>query len=331
MPSPESPVPGADVAARVARLTKVYSALARKPVRALDGVDLAVPRGQVFGLLGPNGAGKTTLVKILLGICRRTGGEAELLGVPAPDASVRRRVGYLPEGHRFPGYLTGLGALDFLGALAGVPRAERRRRAAALVEEVGLGADAAARKVRGYSKGMLQRLGLAQALIADPDLLILDEPTDGVDPVGRRDIRLLLERLRAAGKTVIVNSHILSEIELVCDRVAVLSGGRLVHEGTVGELTRARDEWEVEVAQASDALAAAIAEHATLVVPRERGYLVKVRDEAALDRVVDAIRAKGAGLRGLAPHKASLEERVVELLKRETGAPAAPGPERAPA
>ncbi|HVY60661.1 MAG TPA: ABC transporter ATP-binding protein, partial [Planctomycetota bacterium] len=234
--------------------------------------------------------------------------------------------------HRFPGYLTGLGALEFLGALAGVPRAERRRRAPRLLEEVGLGPDAAARKVRGYSKGMLQRLGLAQALINDPELLILDEPTDGVDPVGRRDIRALLERLRAAGKTVIVNSHILTEIELVCDRVAVLASGRLVHEGTVGELTRARDEWELEVAGASDAVAGAIAEHAVFVKPTERGYLVKVKDEAAIDRVVDAIRAKGAGLRGLAPHKASLEERVVALLRGQAqgappaaGAPAAPG------
>jgi ABC-2 type transport system ATP-binding protein len=310
-------------AAKVSRLTKVYSGgFGRAGIRALDGVDLAVERGQVFGLLGPNGAGKTTLVKILLGICARTGGEAELLGKPAPDAAVRRAVGYLPEGHRFPAYLTGAQALDYLGELAHVPRAERRRRAGALLEQVGL-KDAALREVRGYSKGMLQRLGLAQALIGDPALVILDEPTDGVDPVGRREIRDLLVRLRAEGKTVIVNSHILSEIELVCDRVAVLNAGRIVHEGTVADLTRSRGEWEIDVSGASDAVASEIARHATYVVPRERGYLVKVEAEDALDRIVDAIRSKGGGIRGLAPKRTTLEDRVVELLRREGPAAAA--------
>jgi ABC-2 type transport system ATP-binding protein len=314
-------------AVRVRNLTKLYAPAFRRSVCALDGVTLEIPRGLVFGLLGPNGAGKTTLVKILLGIARRTGGEAELLGRPAPDPATRRRVGFLPETPRFAAHLTGLGALALMGSLAGLSRRETLRRAGPLLEEAGLAADAGTRKVSGYSKGMLQRLGLAQALIADPELVILDEPTDGVDPVGRRDIRLLLERLRARGKTVVVSSHILSEIEAVCDRVAVLGGGRLQFEGPVAELTRAEGEWELEVTAPSDALASAIAEHADVVVPRERGYLVRVRDPLAIDRIVDVVRARGAGLRRLVEKRSTLEEKVVALLGRApAGAPAAPAP-----
>ncbi len=303
--------PTAELAARVSGLTKVYGG----GVRALDGVDLAVACGQIFGLLGPNGAGKTTMVKILLGIARRTGGSAELLGKPAPDAAVRRRVGYLPEGHRFPGYLTGRQALDFLGALSHVPRGERRERTGRLLERVGL-AEAADRKVRGYSKGMSQRLGLAQALIAEPELLLLDEPTDGVDPVGRREIRDLLEKLRGEGKTVIISSHILTEIELICDRIAVLNKGALIHEGPVQDLTRSEGEWEFDVAGGGDAIGAAMADHALFVRPLGEGrWLVRVEKEAQLDAIVDAIRRKGAGLRGLAPRRATLEDKVVEMLR----------------
>jgi ABC-2 type transport system ATP-binding protein len=316
-------------AAEVRGLTKVYSGGFRKPaVRALDGVDLRVARGALFGLLGPNGAGKTTLVKVLLGICRRTGGEAFLLGAPAPDARVRRRVGYLPEGARFPGHASGEQALDLLGALSGLGRRERRTRAAALLDRLGLDGAARARKVRSYSKGMAQRLGLAQALIADPELILLDEPTDGVDPVGRREIRDLLLELRSQGKTVIINSHILSEIELVCDRVAVLNGGRLLYEGGTEELTATRGEWEVEVAGAADGLAGAIAGRARFVRPLECAggrarFLVGLAREEDLDGILDLVRGSGARLRGLAPHKASLEERVVGLL-RAGGAAAAP-------
>jgi len=309
-----TPLAAGAPAARVKGLTKVYGG----GVRALDGVDLEVPAGGIFGLLGPNGAGKTTLVKILLGICARTGGEVELLGRPAPDAGVRREVGYLPEGHRFPLHLTGAEALDYLGILSHVPRAARKERAKALLAQVGL-AEAAARKLRGYSKGMLQRLGLAQALIGDPRLVILDEPTDGVDPVGRREIRDLLLKMRSEGRTVIINSHILSELELICDRVAVLNGGRLAHVGSVEDLVRSRGEWELTVSNVGPDLGGAIAAHAEYVLPREGGFLVKVKEDAALDRIIDAVRASGASLRGLAPRKASLEDRVVELLKRETG------------
>src|SRR3954469_17987383 len=193
-------------------------------VEALKGVSIRVEPGEVYGLLGQNGAGKTTLVKILLGIVTPTGGGADLLGRPAGDAAARNRTGDLPEDHRFPEYHTGWSLLDFYGSLHGVPRADCRKRIAAALERVGLG-ERMHSKIRTYSKGMKQRLGIAQALFHKPDLVFLDEPTDGVDPLGRREIRAILTELKDAGVTVFVNSHLLSEVELVCDRVAILRTG----------------------------------------------------------------------------------------------------------
>jgi ABC-2 type transport system ATP-binding protein len=304
---------------------KVYGGgLRGRAVRALDGIDLRVEAGAMYGLLGPNGAGKTTLVKVLLGISRASGGEAFLLGRPAPDPRTRRRTGYLPENPRFPGHLTAEQALDFLGALSGLSRRERRARGPALLERVGLDRAARARAVRSYSKGMVQRLGLAQALLADPELVILDEPTDGVDPVGRREMRDFLVELRAKGKTLVINSHILAEVELVCDRVAVLDQGRVLYEGPVDELTASRGEWELEAALppggSAEALAEAIAARARFARPlgAEAGrarFAVGVAREEEIDGVLDAVRAAGAGVRALAPRRATLEDRVVGLLR----------------
>src|SRR5204863_4264972 len=193
-------------------------------------VSLTVERGHIFGLLGQNGAGKTTLIKILLGITRLTAGNASLLDEPAGSAAVRRRVGYLPEDHRFPDYHTGASLLDFYGALLDVPRRERARRIPEALEQVGL-RGRMDYKIRTYSKGMKQRLGIAQALFHDPEVVFLDEPTDGVDPVGRREIRAIMARLKGEGKTLFLNSHLLGEVELVCDRVGILQEGELVREG----------------------------------------------------------------------------------------------------
>ncbi len=223
-----------------AGLSKVYSTrFGSRRFTALEGLDLRVEQGQVFGLLGPNGAGKTTTVKILLGLTRPTAGRASLLGLAASDPESRRRVGYLPEGHRFPGYLDRPpDALDVR------PDVGHRRRGAApargpeLLERVKLTAWADVR-VKKFSKGMTQRLGLASALIHDPEVLLLDEPTDGVDPVGRREIRDLLREEAARGKTVLLNSHLLSEIERTCDRVAVLRAGKIAAAGRIEDLTAA--------------------------------------------------------------------------------------------
>src|SRR5208283_2033974 len=226
-----------DYAIETDGLTKVYrSAFRRREVRAVDGLSLRVPRGATFGLLGPNGAGKTTFVKLLLASVRPTAGSAFLFGRPCWEAEARRPVGYLPENHRFPTYQTGAGMLDCYAALSGVDAAERRRRIPELLELVGL-KDWGDIRLGKYSKGMLQRVGLAQALIHRPRLLMLDEPSDGVDPVGRIHIREILRELEQQGVTVFINSHLLGEVELFCRDVAIMHKGRLVLTGAVKDLT----------------------------------------------------------------------------------------------
>ena len=228
-------------------VTKVY----RGKIRALDGVSMQVRRGEVFGLLGPNGAGKSTLVKILMTVISATRCEGMVLGRRVGEKGTLERVGYLPEHHRFPGYLTGAQVLDFYGAMSKAPRRARRARTGELLELVGM-RDWARTPVGRYSKGMRQRIGIAQALMNDPDLVLLDEPTDGVDPVGRRDIRAIVQSLRERGKTVFLNSHLLSELEMVCDRVAIMVQGRVTRQGTLDELTRGQARYEVEIEAEGD-------------------------------------------------------------------------------
>src|SRR5580704_7750473 len=202
-------------------LTKVYtSRWSRREVRAIDGVSLRVRRGTIFGLLGPNGAGKTTFVKTLLSAVRQTNGKALIFGRNSSDPEARRPIGYLPENHRFPTYFTGAGMLDFYASLSGVGAAQRKKLIPEHLELVGLGQWGSTR-IGKYSKGMLQRLGLAQALIHSPTILILDEPTDGVDPVGRRQIRDILDGFAERGVTIFVNSHLLAEVETLCHEVAI--------------------------------------------------------------------------------------------------------------
>jgi ABC-2 type transport system ATP-binding protein len=215
-------------------------------VHALRGVSMRVARGEIFGLLGPNGAGKSTLVKILMTVIRSSNCHGSVLGGPIGHKPTLARIGYLPEHHRFPEYLTGRQVIDYFGALCGTPRRQRRARSAELLELVGM-KDWANHKVRGYSKGMRQRIGIAQALVNDPDLVLLDEPTDGVDPVGRREIRSVLTHIKDAGKTVFLNSHLLSELEMVCDRVAIMVQGKVVSQGTINELTADQQRYEIEL------------------------------------------------------------------------------------
>jgi len=232
-----------DYAVDLTDVTKIYAGR----IHALRGVSMQVKPGEIFGLLGPNGAGKSTLVKILTTVIRPTRARGTLLGRPVGHKPTLARVGYLPEHHRFPEYLTGAQVIDFYGALAKTPRRERHRRTGELLELVGM-TKWGSTKVRSYSKGMRQRVGIAQALVNEPDLILLDEPTDGVDPVGRRDIRVILQQLRDRGKTVFLNSHLLSELEMVCDRVAILVQGVVVSHGTIDELTEDRRHYEIEVA-----------------------------------------------------------------------------------
>ena len=237
-----------DLALDLHAVSKVYSGrFGTKKVHALRDIDMRVHRGEIFGLLGPNGAGKSTLVKILMTVIRPTSCRGLMLGKPVGDKHALRRVGYLPEHHRFPEYLTAAQLLDYFGALSDVPRALRKSRSAELLELVGL-STWAKHKVKGFSKGMRQRLGIANALMMDPELVVLDEPTDGVDPVGRRDIRQILTTLRDQGRTVFLNSHLLSELEMVCTRVAILvQGPRLARRGSIDELTKDSRRYEIEV------------------------------------------------------------------------------------
>ena len=206
---------------------------------ALRGVSLTVGRGEVFGFLGPNGAGKSTIVKIILGLVQASGGEVRVLGHPAGSLQARRAIGFLPETFRFQDWMRASELMDFHGRIAGVARKRRRRRGAELLSLVGLG-EHANQRLSTFSKGMQQRVGLAQALISDPPVVILDEPTSALDPIGRREVRDLIRSLRSTGTTVFLNSHLLSEIELVCDRVAVITHGSVVASGALAELLRPR-------------------------------------------------------------------------------------------
>lgn len=283
----------------------------RRRRAALKEVSLSVEAGEVYGLLGPNGAGKTTLVKILVGLARPSQGEVRLRGLPPTLPAARRRVGYLPEGHRFPFYHTGTSALFFFGRLAGVEEGELRRRVPRLLELVGL-ADRGGERIGRYSKGMTQRLGLAAALIDEPEVLLLDEPTDGVDPLGRRHIRNVLLELRRLGTTIFINSHLLSEVERTCDRVAVLDRGRLVREGRVDELTDSLLRFRLRLAEAAPGPLPAVP--GVQVRARNGHFELEAHDLAALNRLVDELRAGGRLIVELAPLRAELEEVFLSLL-----------------
>ena len=215
-------------------------------VRALRGIRMEVRPGEIFGLLGPNGAGKSTLVKIMMTVIRPSRAEGTLLGRPIGHKPTLARVGYLPEHHQIPPYLTSRQALDLFASLSKVDRRTRQRRIAEMLELVGMTSWADAR-IGTYSKGMQQRIALAQSLVHDPDLIVLDEPTDALDPVGRREVRQVLLQLRDRGKTVFLNSHLLGELERICDRVAILLAGEVIRQGTIDELTAGSEHYEIEV------------------------------------------------------------------------------------
>jgi len=310
---------------RATGLAKVYrSRFGKRRIAALDGVDLSVEPGQVFGLLGPNGAGKTTTVKILLGLTRPTAGSASLFGRSVSDPESRRRVGYLPEGHRFPGYLTARQTLSIFGRMSGMDTAAIRRRAPELLERVRL-SDWADVRVKKFSKGMTQRLGLAAALVHDPDVLLLDEPTDGVDPVGRREIRDLLQEQAARGKAILLNSHLLSEIERTCDRVAVLRSGKVVAQGRIDELTASKSRYRLVATGVDDALLSAFRETGASVERVNGHFDLTARDVDHLNALVDRLRAAGAKLEELAPMRSSLEDVFVGLVGEGEPAPADSG------
>lgn len=283
-------------------------------VVALDHVNLEVEKGEVFGLLGRNGAGKTTLVKILLSIVFGSEGEARLLGNPVGDAAALRRVGYLPEDHQLPGYHSAASLLTFFGALQGLDRATCKRNAAGLLDRLEMTRWGKA-KIRTFSKGMRQRLGLAQALVHRPEVVFLDEPTDGVDPVGRAEIRDLLLELKAEGVTIFLNSHLLSEIEMICDRVAIMNDGQIQRIGTVDDLTSTDQQFTFRVEGSLADVGARIEAIATRFAPTDGGFSVHVEDAADVDRVIDVLRAGGIGIRGITANRQSLEDVFLDVVR----------------
>jgi ABC-2 type transport system ATP-binding protein len=268
----------------------------RREIKALQDFTISVEEGQIFSLLGPNGAGKTTFIKILLSIVHPTAGSASILGKRLPDIHVKDRVGYLPENHRFPGYLTAEQALMLFGQLSSVRHS----------------------KVKRYSKGMLQRLGLAQALINDPQVIFLDEPTDGVDPIGRKEIRDVLLNLKQQGKTVFLNSHLLSEVELISDGVAIIDRGKLLKVGSVHELTTTESQYQIGIGttppEAFKAEASALLLKLTYGVD---GVTAELRNNDELNRLIDLLRKHQVEIHSIAKKRSTLEESFLNLIKRE--------------
>ncbi len=294
-------------------LTKIYSsAFGKKQVQALVDLQLSVPAGTIFGLLGPNGAGKTTLVKLLLAITYPTFGNATILGEDISSYKIKKRVGYLPENHKYPPYLSGGEVLNFFGRLSGLDGKYINKKIDALLDTMKL-LKWKKTKVKNYSKGMMQRLGLAQALINDPELIFLDEPTDGVDPIGRKEIRDILVELKKQSKTIFLNSHLLSEVELITDRVGILNKGKLLREGTVQELTEKKEEYLLRVEDENKTLPENF--DGVLITKIDSGrYSLKVPNAAALNKYIDLLRENQVIINEIIKHKNSLEEMFISLI-----------------
>ena len=290
-----------------------------KSVTAVDRLDLEVRKGEIFGFLGPNGAGKTTTLKILMGLIYPTSGKAWILDRKVGDVAVKHQMGFLPEAPYFYDYLTAEEFLRFYGQLFGLGRQHLSERIAMLLSVVGL-SDARSLQLRKFSKGMLQRIGIAQALINDPHLVILDEPMSGLDPVGRKEIRDLILRLRDQGKTVFFSSHILHDAEVLCDRVAILLKGRLVALGKVTELIGAATTHSIEVVVEgldSDGMER-VRKIAESVIPQEARLLAVLQGQKQVNEVLDLIRARKASLISVTPQKSSLEDLFMREVQQQS-------------
>ncbi len=297
-------------------LTKIYSSgLNRQGVKALDNVSFNVPEGIIFSLLGPNGAGKTTLVKALLGIIQAEYEEMNLLGKPITEISIKEKVGYLPENHKFPPYLTGQQLLKFTAELCNYQGNDFKERSEFLLKKVKM-LKWKKTKIKTYSKGMLQRLGLAQAVIHNPDLIFLDEPTDGVDPIGRKEIRDFLVELKNEGKTVFINSHLLSEVELISDSIAILNKGKVVYSGSVEALTTSKETYEVEINKKPDDYILYKLKDFNVIETGENKISFKIEREDEINRIMDILRENNFVILGLNRKKSSLEDKFISLVQR---------------
>jgi ABC-2 type transport system ATP-binding protein len=302
----------------VKALAKTYrTPLRRKRVEAVRGISFAVEQGEVFGFLGPNGAGKTTTIRMLMGLIAPSAGEARIFDHPIPSREARAQLGFLPEAPYFYDFLTVAELLDFTGRLFGIDSAKRRRRADELIALVGL-ERARDNPLKSYSKGMLQRAGIAQALINDPDLLVFDEPMGGLDPVGRKEVRDIILELRAQQKTIFFSSHILADVESVADRVAILARGELVDSGSLADLVRDRILYtDVSIKPAGDPDLERYAGLADSV--REHAGEIHARIEAGgdVDALIKAAFEDGASITSVVPHHETLEEVFLRTAARD--------------
>jgi ABC-2 type transport system ATP-binding protein len=305
-----------DVVLRADDLAKTFRlGFLRKRIEAVKQASFEVRRGEIFGYLGPNGSGKTTTLKMLMGLVFPSRGRAEVLGRPVPDRQAKRRLGYLPESPYFYDYLTPEEFLDLVGALFDVKRAERRARADRLIERVGL-SSARGRPLRKFSKGMLQRIGIAQALMGEPELVVLDEPMTGLDPIGRKEIRDLMLDLKREGRTVLYSTHILPDVEMTCDRVAMIFAGRIRNVGPLSELLTARLlSTEVCLRPGASGLPDLPAG------ARKIGLVIDLPADADVDAFLRAVLAAGVRVHSLTPRRESLEDLFVrEATSQRQGA-----------
>ena len=285
--------------------------------RALQDLTIQIEENEIVGFLGHNGAGKTTTIKILVGICHQTEGKARIFGVPTEKVAARTKIGFLPEDPYFYEYLTGLESIQFYGNLHGIPHRECQKKAQEILDEVGLG-HAMNRRVREFSKGMKQRLGLAQAMIHDPQLLILDEPLSGLDPVGRREVREKIRALKEKGKTVFFSSHVLSDVELLCDRAALLSQGNLVSMGTLDSLLDSQIiSVDLVMEGIDEAARHEISPHCLRILSEGKRHAIQVKDEESAQKVKAIAEKHGAILKSLVPNRESLEDYYFRHAQKE--------------
>lgn len=286
---------------------------AEKKITALSNFSFDVQDSEIFGLLGPNGAGKTTLIKIILGITFPTSGEVKVFDKDISDYTYKRKVGYLPENHKFPNYLTGEQTLHYFGKLSGLPANEVKKKTNEYLSLTGM-EKWRKTKIKKYSKGMLQRLGLAQALLNNPEIIFLDEPTDGVDPIGRKEIRDLLKELKLRGRTIFLNSHLLSEVELVCDRIAILNKGLLVKSGRVDDITALSNNYIFHTSDIPDDFINTLLSEYKAVIKSKNEFQFNANTVTELNDFIDYLRNRKILIHGIVREKDTLENMFISLI-----------------